>query len=277
MAHVFGILAATAFIMLCTLLPFFPGPYDSLALPLSAMAQIFGYVGLLLVPAGALWAASGHSRTLAEKSRAIAMVALIASTIVGLAVSLGALAFGGATLGLGALVLGVYALVRVIRLLNASNSNRGAPVSAVARYLLIVPVAVTCLQAALLGRAIDFSRSRAIRNSEPLIAAIERYRSAHGRYPPSLLAATPDYSPGVVGVRAFMYEPSGETYNLAFEQLTTPLATREFVVYNPRDEQVMTSHALDLLEFTGADLERRRGYYAVRDIPHWHWKVFWFD
>jgi hypothetical protein len=33
---------------LCTFYPFLPGEYDALAAPLSAMAQTFGMVGLLL-------------------------------------------------------------------------------------------------------------------------------------------------------------------------------------------------------------------------------------
>jgi len=39
------------------LLPFLPGQYDSLAVPLSMMAQLFGIVGLLLVPLGVVWIA----------------------------------------------------------------------------------------------------------------------------------------------------------------------------------------------------------------------------
>ena len=34
------------------LYPFLPGGYDSLAMPLSTMAQAFGLLGLLLVPVG---------------------------------------------------------------------------------------------------------------------------------------------------------------------------------------------------------------------------------
>jgi hypothetical protein len=39
-------------VLFCTLLPFLPGDYDSLAIPLSGMARIFGKAGLLLVPVG---------------------------------------------------------------------------------------------------------------------------------------------------------------------------------------------------------------------------------
>ena len=45
-----------------------------------------------------------------------------------------------------------------------------------------------------------------------------------------------------------------------------------------RDQQVMTSHAMDLLHLTPEELEleRRRGYYAVH-APQPQWKYFWFD
>ena len=125
--------------------------------------------------------------------------------------------------------------------------------------------------------ATEFSRSRAIRNSAPLIAALERYHAAHGRYPLSLLALWQDYGPSMIGIREYRYEPSGDAYNLAFEQFSFRLGTREIVMYNPRDQHVMTSHALDLLQTTPEELERRRGYYAVHDAPHPHWKYFWFD
>jgi hypothetical protein len=39
------------------------------------------------------------------------------------------------------------------------------------------------------------------------------------------------------------------------------------VSYNPRDEQIATSHAMDLLQYSAEHLARRRGYR----------KYFWFD
>ncbi len=50
-------------------------------------------------------------------------------------------------------------------------------------------------------------------------------------------------------------------------------------MYNPRDEQAMTSHKFDRLRLTPQELllEQSRGHYAVHDAPHLHWKYFWFD
>jgi hypothetical protein len=62
--HVLRIAAATALIILITLLPFLPGSYDPLAATLSAIARLFGFAGVLLVPVGVLWTVSVYWRPL---------------------------------------------------------------------------------------------------------------------------------------------------------------------------------------------------------------------
>jgi hypothetical protein len=277
--HLLRIIAVTALIILCTVLPFLPGRYDSLAVPLSLASQIFGKVGLLLTPVGALWVASGYWPRLASKQYGIAIAAVIVSSIVWGIVSLGALVSGGMSLGIGAIVIWIYAVSKVLpwlRLLKKAPRRRA---SAVAFYFLIVPVAVALLQIAIVAPAIEFSRSRAIRNSARLIADIEQYRAAHGRYPASLLSVWEDYLPGGVGIKEYHYEPSGDSYNLFFEQFALHFGTREFVMYNPRDQHAMTSHKMDLLQLTPQELEQEqsRGHYAVHDTPFPHWRYFWFD
>ncbi|HEY8459811.1 MAG TPA: hypothetical protein VIM99_05485 [Blastocatellia bacterium] len=279
MTHILGIIAVTAFIILCALLPFLPGMYDSLAEPLSLMAQFFGTVGPLLAPVGALWAASGRWRRLAGKQYGIAIAAVIVSSVVWGAVSLAALVSGGPTLGLGAVAIWIYVVWKILPRLRRLKKEAPRGASPVAFYLLIVPVAVALIQPAIVAPAIEFSRGRAIRNSERLIADIERYCAVNGRYPASLLSVHKDYSPGVIGIKEYHYEPSGDSYNLIFEQFALHFGTREFVVYNPHDRQAVTSHNMDLLRLTPKELEleQSRGHYAVHDAPFPHWKYFWFD
>lgn len=274
--HFLRITAVTAAIVLCTLLPFLPGRYDSLAVPLSGMSQLFGKVGLLLVPVGALWMASGYWSRLAEKRYVFAIAGLIALSAVWVVVCLGAL-LSSLSLGLGVLALSAYVVVRVSPQLRLLTSAAPRHTSAIPLQMLIVPVAVAFLQLVLARPATEFSRSRAIGNSAQLIADIETYHAVYGRYPTSLLSVWQDYSPSVIGIDEYHYEPSGDAYNLFFEQFTFQLGTREFVMYNPRDQQVMTSHRMDLLQLPPEQLEPRRGYYAVHAAPQPHWKYFWFD
>jgi len=279
MIHAVGITAAIAVVLLFTLLPFLPGRYDSLAVPLSTVSQVFGVAGLLLVPVGGLWAASRYSRRLAGKQYGFAIAALIAASVVGAVVSLAAFVSGGLLLGVGAITLWICAVSKVRPRVRSLKSAPPRLTSAAAFYLLVVPIAVPLLQMALVPPAIERSRSRAIRNSAPLIADIEQYRAAHGRYPASLLAVWEDYWPGVIGIEKYHYEPSGEAYNLFFEQPALHFGTREFVMYNPRDQQVMTSHKQDLLRLTPQELvaDQSRGHYAAHGAAHPHWKYFWFD
>lgn len=279
MTHTFRIIAAVAGIMLLTLLPFIPGGYDSLAIPLSTMAQFVGFVALIVVPVGAIWLAFGLSSRLSSKQYGIAIAALVLSTIVWLLVCVAALVSSGFALAVGTLVFGIFMIWRMAGRLKSLKGPEPRPVSPAALYLLIIPAAVALLQRATVAPAMEFSRTRAIENAASLIADIERYRAANGRYPASLLSVWPDFKPGLMGIKDYQYEPKGEAYNVVFEQMALAFGTREFDVYNPRDEQAATSHKSDLLQLTPEQLvlEQTRGHYAVRDGPRPHWKYFLFD
>lgn len=273
--HLLGLVAATALILLCALLPFLPGSYDNLAVAVSEMAHMFGIVGLLLVPIGLLWLTANRSSRLAQRRHLFPLLALLASTLVWLSLGVAAIVQSGYVLSV------VVVLVWIWLLRKAWNTfRRGLQAStALPFYLIVVPITVALLQWALVERAIEMSRNRAIANSAPLIAAIEEHRNRNGNYPTSLLAEWPDFKPGVIGIRQYHYEPHGDAYNVVFEQFNYRFGTREFVVYNPRDEHVMTAHAIDILEMTPNQLalERTRGHNARHDLPQPHWKLFWFD
>lgn len=260
--HAASGVALVTLTLIATLLPFLPGSHDPVAAPLSMTARVFGFAGLVLLPFGIVWAA--------RPRRGSAVAGLAAFCVVWALVTLAAFAAAGFVLA------GVMVLIGgrlFARLRSGARTAERIP----GCYLAAVPPVVFVLQLTLVPRAVEFSRDRVIRNAAPLIADIEAYRAARGAYPPSLLAAWPDYQPGVIGVERYQYEPSGAAYNLVFEQIARDLPTREFVVYNPRDEQVFTSHPMDILQYSPARLERARGFFAVYETAHPHWKYFWFD
>lgn len=274
-----GIGAATAAITLATVLPFLPGPYDAMAAPLSLMSQVFGVSGLLLMPVGAVWVASAHWRPLVGKQYGIALVALGLSSLVWFTVLLGAVATSGPVLAVLGVVLWMYAVAWCIPRLQRSRSVPRATASPIAIYFLIVPGAVAALQMVVFAPALEFSRNRAIRNSGALIADIEQYRAANGRYPESLMSVNEDYHPGLLGIQGYKYELQGEAYNLFFEQPSLQFGVREFVMYNPLDQHALSGHKMDRLQLTPAQLalDRTRGHNALHDTAHRHWKYFWFD
>jgi hypothetical protein len=143
--------------------------------------------------------------------------------------------------------------------------------------LIAVPLVVMAVRTALAESAAAWSRDRAIANSAEMISDIERFRERTGAYPVALNSVWPDYHPAIIGIERYRYEPSGESYSLYFEHPSTDLAVREIVMYNPRGEQDISSHAFDLLQLSPGDLRRQRGYFASYDLPQAGWKRFLFD
>ena len=275
---VLRVTVTTACIILAMLLPFLPGRYDSLAVGVSLIAQLIGTVGLLVVPIGALWMTSEYVTALGWKRYAFAVTALVASSLVWVLISLLAMT-ESLSLGLFALGLGASLLMRIWPRLASPTSEPPARGGAIPLGLTIVPTVVALIQFTLDDRITEFSRSRAIRNSAQLIADIEAHRVANGRYPPSVMSVSPDYLPSVIGIKEYRYEPSGDSYNVMFEQPSFRFGTREIVMYNPKDQQDIASHDNDVIRLTAEQLalERRRGYYAVHDAAQPHWKYLWFD
>lgn len=278
----------TALIVLGTVYPFLPGSYDSLALAISTMAQVFGMIGLLLVPVGAVWLAyevrkqARIKQNLPTQARryAFALVALIAATLVGLVMALVAFATVGLSLALLTAALWLYVSVRFAKNLKRLREAEAAQFNFAPFYLMVIPLAVLLFQLALAAPVTVFSRNLAIRNSAEFINAIEAHHARHGYYPSSLAAVYNDYAVSVSGIQNFHYASNGEAYNLYFEQprfLLDNIGTREFVVYNPLDEQFMISHNSWILLLTPEELETAQGWYAVNEASTPHWKYFWFD
>jgi len=275
--HLVVIGVITALIALCVAYPFLPGVYDGLAVALSSLAQVFGVVGLLLVPIGIPWFVYELKSERKKRRYYFALASVIAGSVVALAGFFAAFTSVGLAFGILTLILwSAVIFPKLRRLRNAENRNfHPAPL-----YLMCIPSAVLVLQVALAEPMTEFSRNRAIAQSERFIRDIEQYRAANGQYPMSVAAEWQDYKPGVVGIRQYHYEPSRDAFNLYFEQptfLLRQIATREIVMYNPLDEQSMVSHDSDILQWAPEDLLARQGWYAVHDVPHPHWKYFWFD
>ena len=94
----------------------------------------------------------------------------------------------------------------------------------------------------------------------------------------TLQAQNKDYYPDITGVEKYLYAPHKKGYNLSFEQprfLLDQIGTREWVVYNPLDENSVYSHTAWLLPTEQS--EPSQGWYASGNTGHAHWKYFLFD
>ena len=285
--HIVRIAGLIASLVLATFYPVLPGGYDPLATSLSAMAQTFGIVGLLVLPVGLAWLVSElqkrarRKRNVATKARGyyFALASMMTASIVAVAAVFAALINGGLAFAVLTLVVLCYIGSRLIAKLKLLKKAEAENFNPAPLYLVFIPVIVLGFQLILAARASDVSRNRAIAQSAELIGDIEAYHAAYGRYPSSLLALHKDYKPSVVGIEQFNYAPNGQAYNLFFEQPTfvTDFGIREIVMYNRLDEHVMVSHAAWILAGAPEELEARQGWHSSHDASIPHWKSFLFD
>ena len=281
--HLVRIILIVLAIALCIVYPFLPGEYDSLAGPLSAIAQGFGVLGVLFVPVSALWLIAElrpRSRPRQGRGFVFAVITVIIGTLFAAVLMLAALGTVGPSLACVLLALWLYSLYKLIPLLRAMRHSERDRFNPVPLYLVTIPLALLIFHIAAAAPLTAASRARAIASSAEMIAEIEAYRRATGRYPNSMLGVWKDYYPRVVGVERYYYRPEQDAYNLYFEQprfLLDQIGTREFVVYNPLDQHFMVSHPSFMLRLTPAQFESNPGWYDVHDAATDHWRYFWFD
>ncbi len=271
--HLAVILGISTLLALCMVYPFLTGRYDRLAVPLSTMAQVFGVVGLALVPGGLLWL------IIPRFGFAFSVLTIAVGTCVALVLALFATLSVGNAFGVLTLAAWVYVLVRLIPKLKRLRNAQDRRFQPAPMYMVLLPVVVLGCQLAIAAPVARWSRDRAIVNAGQFIADIEQYHARHGRYPVSLQAQNRDYNPDVIGVEQYLYMSRGEAYNLSFEQprfLLDRFGTREWVVYNPRDEHRVYSHTAWLLPPPDV-AEPSQGWYASGETGYAHWRYFLFD
>ena len=259
-----------ALLVCAMLLPFLPGRHDPLALSLSAMATGVAFGGLLLVPIGVAWLIFGRGYALAK-------LALVVATLVAAGSGLATAALGSMAAGVVMLAAWVTWLVHLWRRVGAARKAGVVLARAVPIGLIVVPLAAMAVRMALAGSVAAWSRDRVIVNAAEIISDIDGFRERTGAYPVAIGSVWPDYHPGIIGVERFRYEPNVSAYNLYFEHPSTNLAVREIVMYNPRGEQDISSHAFDLLRLSPEEIRRQRGSFASYDLPQAGWRRFLFD
>jgi hypothetical protein len=255
-------------------LPYLPGRFDASAATFSLVVQVAGYVSLLMVPLGLAWMVRRRRSRLWHRLTLV-VGGLLAFVITIAAVSMNQLALG-VMLGVGAILLIRTADRRSIRTADRRSRTDSAHLdhkeNRIPFCLVCVPLILVTFRATVLPRAAGWSRDRAIQHSVALIAEIESFRQRRGHYPVSLQFRNPDFPTGVVGIERFHYEPNGgEAYILFFVRPHVELDAEEAVVFNPRDEHHFTSHALDILQYDGEQLDLRRGDRRRTRLAQPHW------
>lgn len=288
MKHILQIVLLIAVLTLYMMYPFMAGDYDSLAIGLSTIIQIFSVFGLVLVPVGILWIIHEFSKQnkrkknllYKDKTYSFTLVSTIIFSFIAAILTLVALALVGKSLGLIVFILSIYSVSKLIKKLRRLKNTTNETFNSFPFYLVFIPAFIVFFQIAFATPLTNSSRNHAIVNSAELIQDIEEYYAQNGYYPNSLQAVWKDYYPDVVGVEKFQYALYEDSYNVFFEQprfFFDNFGTREFVVYNKQDEHIMLSHTSWILIFTPEQIQKNQGWYTFHDVPNTHWKYFWFD
>lgn len=277
--HIVFIILWIAILCVGMFRPYMTGEYDHLAAGLSTIVQFGCLSSLLMVPIGlvglildlTLWKGKVPSRYATMLRRAI----LVIVAIITASCSLGAFVTQNASMAVIVSAIGVYVMRQYWTYIEQLRTRAQTSFHVAIYYLIIIPLTCFFIRTFFLVGAKESSTEHAIAESSRLIRDIEFYRKTNGHYPLALQSITEDYKPMVAGISRFHYEPSGDSYNLFFEQFSDRIGTREVVMYNPSNLHHITVHNEDLLRVARERIVK--GYYETEERKEPGWRMFYFD
>ncbi len=272
--HLVSLLLIITGLLMGMIYPFIPGDHEIFAIALSLLIQVAGFISLPLVLVGICWMIIPRFRN------TWLMISFILAMIVGLvviSVAISSMGYAFAIVLFTLLAIFFYNAFLKMQTIKKENNISSFPI---AIYLITIPSILLLAQLVLHQPLHQSSRLKSIQNAATLINDIENYRQQYGSYPATLQAQWKDYSPNIVGIEKYHYTLQGKAYNIQFEQprfFIHRFGTREWVVYNPIDENSSYSHASWHLLLAPGEMMRRQGWYHSGNPGHQHWKYFLFD
>lgn len=254
------------------LYPFVPGKYDALAMPLFTLIQSIGLFGMLFVVLGFIWLST--SQTKRSYTNLFYYLGIFQAIILVLI----AYFTSGVVLSILVAAVSLFLLIKIrnnLRKTIDSNTSSPAPL-----YLIFIPSYILLFSLVCAKPLTSWSRQRSIVNATSFIADIEQFKITNGFYPRALQAMYDDYFPQTIGVEKYNYFPHNDAYNISFEQprfFLDVIGTREWLVYNPKDEHRVFSYTSWQLLLSPHESSRQQGWYASERNVLPHWTSFYFD
>lgn len=266
-----SLLAVILLLVAISSVPFIPGPYSKLAIGASALVQMAGFFGLVLIPVGLIWLFMDFRKSndgqVSRWKNGYYPSLLVSLPVLCFLFLLLVLAFpemNGMERGIAVTFIAgmaTFLALRIQRLKNkVAHEFNTAPL-----YLVLIPLVAFCAKNFWIEKIADTSRDKAIVRSGEIIEALEKYRSVNGVYPVSLdelkgkyITAIPD--PGIIGIKPYQYEKTGDSYVLLFVQWLHWGATEEKVIY------CQPAHQLSV-----------KGHFASFDTHYPGWRYYWND
>jgi len=266
--------------------PFLPGKYDTSGIVFSSFIQVYSGLGLITSIPASFWIyyslkvkKSHHSNEDLIRRQRMALIIYSVITIIILSLAILLTQFISRLVCIILFINLLYFSLLLFRKFKSPNQSLTTPVH-LPVALTILPVSLIVFQLLISKPLTDWSRNIVIRNSSELIAQIESFKSTTGRYPLTLNAINKDFNTGINSVEKYHYTYDDTAYNIYFEQprfFFDRFGTREFVVYNPKDNHLMISHTVWHIQSGTFQSRIYQGWYASQDIGIPHWKAFFFD
>jgi len=284
----------TAFILIFTYIlcfalvvyPFLPGRYDTSGIVFSTFIQVYSGLGLITVIPASFWIYFSLKVKATNLSNQNLIIRHWNSVKIYIVVNILILSL---TILLTQFISRLVCVILFINLICFSyllfkkiknrNHVQSTPVY-LSVALGILPVSLFVFQLLISKPLTDWSRTKVIQNCGELITQIEWFKSTTGQYPLTLNAINKDYNTGINSVEKYHYTYDDTTYNIYFEQprfFFDRFGTKEFVVYNPKDNHLMLSHTVWHMQSGNFPSRIYQGWYASQDIGIPHWKSFFFD
>lgn len=240
------LLFLTLMVAVACVAPFLPGPSNNFSHGISQFAQTIGYIGLPFVPFGLIWLIieirnrNGQQLSRWTNGYYPSWMALI-PVFVFLPFKIMITIFKGETFNIVPFIVIISVTAFLIYRIQKLKRKTEYKFNPTPLYIVLIPVIALLTSKFATEKVATSTRENAILKTEPLIAAIEKYKTENGEYPENLESLKRKYiqeipKPTIMGMRDYRYEKRDSSFQLTFERLWHWNAT-EVVVYNRLGEK----------------------------------------
>ncbi len=228
-------------VAMASVAPFLPGSSNNFSHGISQFAQITGYIGWPFVPFGLVWLViemrnkKGQQLNRWTNGYYPSWLVLI-PVFLFLPWQIIRALLNGRTFDLWPLAIILSVVAFIIYHIQKLKKKTGYKFNPAPLYIVLIPVIALLTSKIAVEKVATLTREKAIVKTEPLIGAIEKYKTENGEYPENLESLKGKYIQEIpklnfMGTRAYQYEKGNSSFQLTFERLWHWNAT-EVVVYN---------------------------------------------
>lgn len=221
--------------------PFLPGSSNHFAHGISQFAQTIGYIALPLVPFGLVWLIiemrnkNGQQLNLWTNGYYPSWLALM-PVLLFLPLKLATTILNGESFNIWPFTLIISVAIFFIYRIQKLKKKTDYKFNPAPLYIVFIPLIALFSSKFAVEKAAALTRENTIVKTEPLISAIEKYKTANGEYPENLASLNEKYIQelpklNTMGMRAYQYEKGNSSFQLTFERPWHWNAT-EVLVYN---------------------------------------------